>query len=121
MPVVQRSNEVSKLWNDVLKRHYKNWKKNRRDRFGHPRPFAYGPPGSGKTKFGVELLSLHKSYGEELEKSNQATEDDKELMKLISNAIFIHITFANGNELLDEEKNNIEKALVVRAIMICSD
>jgi hypothetical protein len=117
MPSVQRSNEVSTLWNEALKPHYRSWIANRHDRQGHPRPFASGPSGSGKTKFVVELLSLLKSYGEELEKSNQATEEDKALLKLISNAIFIHITFANEDRLHSEEKNNIEKALVVRAIM----
>lgn len=113
MPVVQRSKEILMAWN-ALKMHYHGWKTHQVERKEHPRCFAYGPPGSGKTKFGVELIQLLKSYGQQIVDSNKATSEDKEILKLLSNSIFIHITFANGNGLLEDE--HIETALVVRGI-----
>jgi hypothetical protein len=115
MPVVQRSKEISMAWNE-LKTHYHGWKAHRADRKDHPRCFAYGPPGSGKTKFGIELISLLRSFGQQIVDNNKATSEDKEILKLLSNSIFIHITFANGNALLPHETQNVETALVVRGI-----
>ena len=115
MPVVQRSKEISMAWNE-LKTHYLGWKTRQTDRKHHPRCFAYGPPGSGKTKFGVELISLLKSFAQQLVDNNKATDEDKEILEILSNSIFIHITFANGNALLSHETENIETALIIRGI-----
>jgi hypothetical protein len=117
MPVVQRSKEVSRVW-DAWKIHYIAWKAKIQNRKEHLRCFAYGPPGSGKTKFGVELIPLLISHGEQICASKMVTNEDKELLKMLSNAVFIHITFANGNELLNEEKENmdIQCSLIVRAL-----
>jgi hypothetical protein len=117
MPVVQRSDEVSKVW-DAWRIHYVAWKANITDRKEHPRCFAYGPPGSGKTKFGVELIPLLISHGKQICASKMVTNEDNELLKMLSNAVFIHITFANGNDLVNEEKENmdIKCSLIVRAL-----
>eukprot|EP01124_Arcella_intermedia_P007105 TRINITY_DN1430_c0_g1_i2.p1 TRINITY_DN1430_c0_g1~~TRINITY_DN1430_c0_g1_i2.p1 ORF type:complete len:744 (-),score=64.64 TRINITY_DN1430_c0_g1_i2:167-2398(-) len=115
MPVVQRSEEIAMTW-IALMRHYCGWKRKIMDRQEHPRCFAYGPPGSGKTKFGITLIPLLKSHGQQLVKENRATSEDKELLGQLENVTFIHITFANGNSLLPEERGNIQLALIVRGI-----
>ena len=96
MPIINREEPISKAWDAVL-RHYKSFLDNKTERSNHLRPFAYGAPGVGKTRFGIDFINLLIKHGEYLEKNNKLTlPEEKDLLLQLKSSKMIHITFANG-------------------------
>ena len=118
MPIINREEPISKAWDAVLC-HYKSFLENNTERSNHPRPFAYGAPGVGKTRFGLDFINLLIKHGEYLEKNNKLIlPEEKDLLLQLKSTKMIHITFANGFGIDEDELNtsSIQKILLLRAL-----
>ena len=118
MTIFHREDSISKAWDSLLT-HYQAFIKDKTERSNHGRPFAYGAPGVGKTRFGIDFIKLLIKHGEYLEENNKLTlPEEKDLLLQLKSTKMIHITFANGLNIEEDELNtsSIQKILLLRAL-----
>ncbi|KAJ3124254.1 hypothetical protein HK100_011302 [Physocladia obscura] len=103
--------ESFRILADALQERYSCWQAEKQDRNLHPIPFLADGPGSGKSRFLQELSVSFKSY---VTNSIVLSHDFK---VLLSNALFINITFGNGSAYTnDEVAIGIQKSLCLRIL-----
>jgi len=95
---------------ECLEPRFKAWVDRKQDRNLHPIPFLADGPGTGKSRF---LQELPLSFRQHV--SNSTCSDD--FKNIVSNAIYINITFGNGSAYTDEEVSiGINKSLSLRIL-----
>jgi hypothetical protein len=116
MPLVERTSQIAAIYSNLLTSFiaYNNKEK---ERSQHTRFVIYGGPGTGKTRFGVDCL-FHTLEWAKTNRRN--SDDDNRFMDCLEHALTIHVTFANGSELLEEETKTaklMQEAVVTRMIL----
>ena len=83
MTIFHREDPISKAWNSLLT-HYKAFIIDDTERRSHGRPFAYGAPGVGKTRFGIDFIKLLIKHAESLEENNKLILPEEKVQILYS-------------------------------------
>lgn len=99
---------------DSLENRYKAWCEGKIDRNLHPLPFLADGPGTGKTRF---LLELSKTFKDFVMKN---TDRYRGISSIMNNTVFVNISFGNGTK-YDKAETDILNSVCLRIHMSLFD